>query len=46
MAEETKEVAEETQKEDAEESKMEPVVIKISQEFKNMPVNIPGWMNL
>jgi predicted TIM-barrel enzyme len=25
---------------------VEPVVIKISQDFKNMPVNIPKWMNL
>ena len=25
---------------------VEPVVVKISQEFKNMPVNIPDWMHL
>jgi predicted TIM-barrel enzyme len=25
---------------------VEPVVIKISQEFKNMPVNIPDWMHI
>ena len=25
---------------------VEPVVIKASQEFKNMPVNIPDWLNI
>ncbi len=25
---------------------VEPVVIKVCQDFKNMPVNIPGWMKL
>ena len=25
---------------------VEPVVIKISQEFKSMPVNIPDWMHI